>query len=427
MITKWFKRKRSNAASGYTPAPTWFDMSALNNTFEELQTAVKETTKLASDISSQLEHKLIATEKQLSTILYVVTEGVIILDCDHIIVEWNAGAEIMFGYTKEEAVGKHIKLLCACAPPGDLCIDCFDAPHVGIREIATRHKSGRDVLAEVSINMLPSTIPGKQHMVVIMRDVTTHHAIMEVRESERKLMSAVLNSTSDVVIVRDGEGRWLMANAAARRLYGFVDDADFYLKTHDDIARNRPALYPHFLESTMTDEEAWSSKKTLRTEAMVFDTLNQRQYFDVIKTPIFDDDGLREMVLITARNITDLKSKREHITVAYKALNAASDIVCITDDEGKIVFVNKMFLIKYKFPDTRAVIGSSIDIVRTSYESMQLYVDMWKSIRMGKVWEGDLVTTDTQNNHMRVHTMVMPIVDQQLDASYYICVQRCLD
>lgn len=433
MFKHLFTRKTPEPEVLKPAVPHWFTPGMLNSTFDELQAAVQETSKLAASISTQLESRLQATEQQLSTILYVVTEGVIVLDCDRIIREWNTGAEIIFGYTKQEVVGKHIDVL---APtPDDVklieerfaCNNYSETGNINrIREMRNKHKSGRDILVEVSINPFPSTVPGRQNLVAIVRDVTTQHAERALREQERTLMSTVLNSSSDVIIVRNAAGRWIMINQAAKHLYSFVSDSNFYMKTHMEIAEEFPEFKEHFLESMSTDAEAWKSRKTLRTEAVVVDGNSQRQYFDVMKTPIFDKNGDREMIVITARNITSIKEKREHITVAYKALNASSDIITITDNTGNIIFANRMFLIKYRFTDGRAVHGRNMSTVQSPQTPKHVYDQMWETVKIGKVWEGVLTNCDTLGNPVTTSTTVIPIVDQHLDTSYYITVQKLL-
>lgn len=431
MIKKFFKRyAKKLEASDSGGLPIWFNSDLLNATFDELQTAVSETTMLASNISTQLERKLHATELQLSVVIDIIAEAVVIIDDEHNIIEWSRGAQTTFGYTKQEAVGKPMRFL----DFRGVDPDCFlrttaRAEQHSIREFRAVHKSGKVVDVELTVSPFPSTMPGRQLSVVVMRDVTQRNAENVANEVRRKLLDTVVNSTSDIVIARDGQGRWIMANAAAKQLYAFVSDANYMMKTHAQIADEFPEFKEHLLESLATDDTAWASRRPIRSEQTFVDHSQpdgKKQFFDVIKTPIFDADGNREMVVIIARNITAIKEKRKHASVAYKALNAASDIVCITDEHGNIVFANKMFLIKYGYTELAAALGRNISEIDAN-ASHPLIEERWATLRNGRWWEGTETCKDLTGREFDVTTTVVPILDHSLDSNYYIWVQRLSD
>jgi PAS domain S-box-containing protein len=429
MFNGFFKR----AAPASPKDPNFgFDTKRLDTTFNELQDAVRETTSLASSISSQLENRLHVTEQALTTVMCVVTEGIIITDDKCIIREWNTGAEIIFGYTAAEAVGQHVSILVDEADRKDIH-DRFNQSEYSdkgnvnrIKTLKCRHKTGAEVLVEISINVFPFSETGF-NMIAIVRDVTKQAAERAERERERLLLSAVLDAVSDNIVVRDGEGKWILTNHASRNMYGFKSEADYIGKTSAEIAEALPTFADHFAYSMATDETAWKERRTTRFETDIIDHQQQRQYHDVQKTPIYTKDKKREMLVVLARNITAIKEKREHILVAHKALNASSDIVIIADGEGKIQFVNKMFLIKYRFIDVRDVIGEKMSIVRSRYTPQATYELMWETIKSGKTWEGILTNVDTTGRELRVQSSIIPIVDQNLATSYFISIQKCLD
>lgn len=413
---------------------SWFDSVKLNSTFDELQKAVRETTSLASDISSQLENRLHTTEQTLTTVMCVVTEGIIITDNECVIREWNTGAEIIFGYTRHEAVGNHVDILVQGELGRSDIRSRFDQSEYSekgnvnrIRPLKCYHKSGAEILVEISINAFPDGLAGNSKMIAIVRDVTKQQAEFIARERERRLLSTVIEAISDVVIVRDGEGRWILINRAAYVLYGFRDDSEFFMKTNHEIADEYPFFREHLIASAQTDDEAWTTRRTVRFETEVTDAQNQKQFFDVLKTPIYGCDKRHEMLVVLARNVTSLKEKREHINVAYKALNAASDIICITDDRGEILFANKMFLIKYRFVDMRDVLGQKMSVVRSSKTTHAQHKQMWDTILAGKTWEGIVVNQDTLGRELTVASTIMPIIDQTLHAQYFICIQKYND
>lgn len=433
MLSKLFKR-RAKHVPDKPEKPQWFDSRMLNSTFDQLQAAVAETTLLAADISSQLENRLQTTEKQLSTILFVVTEGIIIVDYRGIIQEWNTGAEIIFGYTRAEVVGQHICTI-ASTDQSDEIKSRFAATHVTpegntsrIRPLHCTTKKGDTVLVEISINAFPSeNSNGRPNIIAIVRDVTEQTQIREDREKERKLLAAVMDATQDLIIIKDPDGRWIRANKAACHIYGFTREEDYLNRTDAEILEDFPELATAFEECGRTDAQAWRGHRTSRSEEVLIDQQGLRQFFDVLKTPIYEDAKTREMLVVSARNISALREKREQINVAYKALNASSDIIVITDRDGCILFANKMFLIKYRFVDMRDVIGRRMNVVKSDKTTSAQHADMWSTITAGKQWEGTVTNQDAMGKYLTVQSTILPIVDTNLDTPYYICVQKCID
>ena len=431
-----FKRKTTESVTVDAPKPHWFDPTMLNATFDQLQQAVTETSSLAANISNQIQNRLQTTEEQLSTILFVVTEGIIIVDYRGIIQEWNTGAEIIFGYKKAEALNKPISALIAASEDCKDIAECFtniipsaDGNLNRVKPLRCTTKDGSEVLVEVSINSFPSVYANPQpNMIAIVRDVTAQTCEREEREKEHKMLAAVLNATTDLVIIKDPTGRWIRANKAACQAYGFNDVADYQYRTDAELADIFHEHAKGLEECVKTDALAWKGHRTSRSEEVLVDPQGQRQYFDVLKTPVYQDAATtKEMLVVSARNITQLKEKREQINIAYKALNASSDLIVITDRDGRIVFANKMFMIKYRFVDNCDVIGKRMSIVRSSKTSPEQHSIIWSTIKQGKQWEGQIINQDTTGKEVTVDTTIIPIVDANLDTPYYICVQKCVD
>ena len=70
--------------------------------------AIQDITEEAQLIREKEERR-----KYLETILTAVPDAVVTLDKNHHVIEWNPGAENLFHYTAQEAVGKHVDSLVA--------------------------------------------------------------------------------------------------------------------------------------------------------------------------------------------------------------------------------------------------------------------------------------------------------------------------
>ena len=120
-----------------------------------------------------------ASEAKFSGILAIAADAIITIDEAHRIVHFNRGAEEVFGYSAEEAVGQPLSLLLPerFRPTHDAHIDTFgrgaeSSRRMGHRrEVAGRRKDGSEFPAEASISKLDLPT-GNRIFTVVLRDIT---------------------------------------------------------------------------------------------------------------------------------------------------------------------------------------------------------------------------------------------------------------
>jgi PAS domain S-box-containing protein len=81
-------------------------------TYEELQRRVEELEKQAVE-GHQNKWEIIKRQRFLESVLYSAPDAIITLDSRHHILDWNPGAEKLFGYSREEVIGQDLDALVA--------------------------------------------------------------------------------------------------------------------------------------------------------------------------------------------------------------------------------------------------------------------------------------------------------------------------
>jgi PAS domain S-box-containing protein len=137
------------------------------------------------------------------------------------------------------------------------------------------------------------------------------------REGEERLRR-IIESTPDMVIVKDGEDRWLMSNGTGLRLFGLTG-ADYAGRTETELAGiAAPSAVRSLLNCAGTNELAWNTPEGYRyTDSLVCPD-GTTCHLDVIKKPVFNPDGSRQMLVVVGRDITDRVLMEEQV----RALNA---------------------------------------------------------------------------------------------------------
>jgi diguanylate cyclase (GGDEF)-like protein/PAS domain S-box-containing protein len=124
-------------------------------------------------------------EEKLSAILNASSDGIIMTDADGMVQIFNPAAEMMFGYLKEEIVGRHLRVLMPTCfaedPHADLDSWSAHGPSSlgAVRETAGMCKSGESLPLRVSLNRV--SLDQQLHFVALVQDLT------EQRRNEKQL------------------------------------------------------------------------------------------------------------------------------------------------------------------------------------------------------------------------------------------------
>ncbi len=155
---------------------------------------------------------LSSREKQLSTIMNIAHDAIVVTDEHARIVVWNKAAEKMFGYTAAEAEGKsfHAFFIPERFKESymDWRNDIYGNLHLAggravsqVRKNVTLHKNGQEVVTELSV--APALIDGREHLVLVMRDLSHRQLLENTRKEfvaakklvEQRIEKALLQST----------------------------------------------------------------------------------------------------------------------------------------------------------------------------------------------------------------------------------------
>lgn len=146
----------------------------------------------------------------------------------------------------------------------------------------------------------------------ISTDITARKlAELQLADREAQLRTLV-EAVPDFVQLKDGAGRWLIANTVCLRFFG-LEGLAWQNLTEAEIVRRHPQLAISLPSSHMEDEEAWQAGELFRFEKSIADANGEAHHFDVLKAPLFDEQGGRKALVIVARDITEKKRSEEQI------------------------------------------------------------------------------------------------------------------
>ena len=258
---------------------------------------------------AQRDCRIQALEQQSAyhrAVLDIIGEAVLVADTTSgQIVAANQRACEMLGYGPDELAALTLQQL--GAPP----LPELGSPGAeGRRDVewVVHRKDGTPLNLAVGVQF--ATLEGQPRFVVNARDVTQHkHAADALAESEDRLRT-LINAMPDIVCFKDGDGRWLEANAFDLRLFELEGVAYRGLKD-SELAAQSPWYRESFLACEVSDEQAWRTGTVSRGDEVIRRSDGTELIFDVIKVPTYDAQGRRKGLVVVGRDITARKKAEE--------------------------------------------------------------------------------------------------------------------
>jgi PAS domain S-box-containing protein len=294
-------------------------------------------SKIARDISDRKNAE--ATLLAQSEVIRQAYDAVFLRDSTNAITLWNRGAEMTYGYTPDEALGRSPHELLKTEPPVPLKDIYASLRREGYWEGELKHtrKDGVQIIVEsrwATVRDVRGTVTS---ILEITRDITERK-----RSVERLLQAAsIVENSDDAIISKNLEGIILSWNPGAERLYGYTAEETIGQPVTMLIPPDRPDEEPHILDMISRGERV-DHYETLRRR-------KDGRIIDVSLTvsPVRDSDGRIIGASKIARDITARRRAEETQRLLSAIVESSDDAIMSADMELKIASWNggaeKMF------------------------------------------------------------------------------------
>jgi PAS domain S-box-containing protein len=157
-------------------------------------------------------------QRFLAAIVESSEDGIAAYSPAGIILTWNRGAETIFGYTAEEAIGKHLSMLAEePADQGSFTEQILQGKVVSQHEALGRRKNGRRVHISATRSPIRNSAGEVVAISIILRDIS------ERREAEqaRALLASIVEFSDDAIHAVSLDGTIVSWNRGAEILFGY--------------------------------------------------------------------------------------------------------------------------------------------------------------------------------------------------------------
>jgi PAS domain S-box-containing protein len=320
------------------------------------------------DISERkrAEAALKEREERYRAVVESAAEAIISADSRGEIAAWNPGAQAIFGYAPEEALGKPVKMLMPeryGAAHEEALQHLLTGGKPRLRgqtlELDGRRKDGGEFPLELSLAAWEAG--GEKFYTALIRDVTARKKAQEEVELLRQQFELILNCAGEGIYGVDLKGRTTFANPAAARMVGW-EAAELLGRRHHALAHHSRVDGTSYPETECPIYAVLRDGKVRRVESEVFWRKDGSSFpVEYTATPMHDEKGELLGAAVVFKDITERKLAEEKIksvsAYARSLIEASLDPLVTISPAGKITDVNQATEEATGIPRTR-LIGS---------------------------------------------------------------------
>jgi len=173
---------------------------------------------------------------------------------------------------------------------------------------------------------------GPETCIVVAEDVTARRTAELELANSRMLLQNVIDSVSDLIFVKDKEGRFVLSNRALDEACGNMIGQ----RTTDFFQHELTAVYEGVDHEVVESGEA-------RTVEEYIPVRGDCRLFQTVKVPWMIDGGISGVIGVS-RDITEMKAAelalRDSESLNRSIVEASTDSIKLLSHDGKLLFVN---------------------------------------------------------------------------------------
>jgi two-component system, cell cycle sensor histidine kinase and response regulator CckA len=253
-----------------------------------------------------------------------------------------------------------------------------------------------------------------------LRMLGTHTDITEQKSAQARSADAlafakmVFHSSPVGIITYGPDGRTVTANQAAARIVG-AEVAQLLRQNYRELESWRRSGLLAAAERAVAEGHEVVHTGPLTT------TFGKSLWVEAHFVP-FDYVGEKHLLLILSEE-TEKRQAAENLQLLYTAVQAAPVGWVVTDAEGRIQSVNPAFTMLTGY-EAAEVVGQSPRLLKSGRHTPEFYADMWRTIKAGAVWTGEMINRRKDGTEYREHMTIAPVRNPEGSIEHYVAVKQ---
>jgi diguanylate cyclase (GGDEF)-like protein/PAS domain S-box-containing protein len=237
--------------------------------------------------------------------------------------------------------------------------------------------------------------------------------------AEQRLRT-LIDHMPDLVVCKDGEGRWVEANQAAQRMFG-LSPGEYRGQTDAELARHHPAQAFLLELFQVSDAAVRATGQPCRMDEILHGANGEERAFDMIKAPIAPPEGGAMGLMVIGRDITERKEAERHLALARQVFEHSNEAIMITDRQNRIVEINPAFTHHTGYT-LAEVQGKTPAVLRSEAHDEHFYAHMWASLLGKGSWTGEIIDRRKDGSTYPKWLSISVVRDAHGDINHYIAL-----
>lgn len=271
--------------------------------------------------------------ENLITAVEQAADGVLITDTSGKIQYVNPAFTAMTGYTSDEAVGQHPRMLKSGRQNPDFYKELWSTIGSGKTwhgELTNRRKDGSTYTEEMRITPVRGSNGEVSSYIAIKHDVTEERADSEARG----FLAAIVESSDDAIIAFTTAGIIAAWNRAAETLFGYAAGEAIGKHLSMMLAPERVPLLPRFIQRVL------EGSAIPQYESVCMHREGRRVEVAVTGSAIRNPAGEALAISVILRDITERREAERTRALLASIIESSDDAILSATPEGAILSWN---------------------------------------------------------------------------------------
>jgi PAS domain S-box-containing protein len=348
-------------------------------TYEELEQRVKEFEKEKRK-NTRIEEEFVKRQKYLESVFHHAPSAIITLDSSHHVLDWNPGAQKIFGYSSEEAQGRDLDDLVSNPEvkqeASNNTLKVLSGQPLKPIESVRYRKDGTSVhvIASGSPIIVDNVLKG---VVALYTDITKRKQAEEaLRESDERYRN-IFDNTGTATVIIENNTIISLANI------GFVDLSGYSCEEIEGQKSWTDFIIPEDLEKMKEQHKLRRENKESTLTKYEFRFIDKDNNVKNILLRIDMVPGTKKSVA-SLLDITERKLAEEALKESEKQFrelfNSITDLIYTQDMEGRFISANPAIQRLFGYDMDEFIGHSAADFMKPERQSgfASLYLEVIK-------------------------------------------------
>ena len=393
---------------------------------------------IETEITEQVEAR-----QRLKSVLAALAEGLIVMNQDGEVVEWNPSTERILGMTAEELRGKRpmdriwtaLREDGSDLPPEEYPCQITLSTGRAVRGFVHGVFTPAGDRRWISVSTEPLLGPGGvvTGVVASFTDVTEQREALRSASEKARELDALFDSSLELLCIASTEGLILRLNPEWQRVLGYSPGELTGSTLLDLVHPDDAAITQQAVKRLANGEPVTSLENRCRARDGIFHWIEWRA------TPLCG------LIYAAARDVTDRKAAEAELRKAkataeqalreVSALRTALDehsILSVTDNRGRIIDVNTGFC-RISGYERDELIGQDHRLLNSGHHDKAFWVNMWRTVASGRAWRGEVCNQRRDGSLYWVDSTIVPYmgpdgcIDKYVSIRFDITAQKAAE